>query len=63
MRYSLLCLLPFVLLAHVVIAQGSITDVCAGVKGVSGCKVSITVPTGVKVNTKRKTVKVVGYRQ
>ncbi|KAI8670380.1 hypothetical protein NCS55_00783900 [Fusarium keratoplasticum] len=58
MRYSLLCLLPFVLLAHVVIAQGSITDVCAGVKGVSGCKVSITVPTGVKVNTKRKTVKV-----
>ncbi|KAI8665927.1 hypothetical protein NCS57_00815600 [Fusarium keratoplasticum] len=58
MRYSLLCLLPFVLLAHVVIAQGSITDVCAGMKGVSGCKVSITVPTGVKVNTKRKTVKV-----
>ncbi|KAM0417262.1 hypothetical protein ACHAPT_012773 [Fusarium lateritium] len=58
MRYSLLCLLPFVLLAHVVIAQGSITDICAGVKGVSGCKVSITVPTGVKVNTKRKTVKV-----
>ncbi|KAJ4174294.1 hypothetical protein NW754_004709 [Fusarium falciforme] len=58
MRYSLLCLLPFVLLAHVVTAQGSITDICAGVKGVSGCKVSITVPTGVKVNTKRKTVKV-----
>ncbi|UPL04079.1 hypothetical protein LCI18_015013 [Fusarium solani-melongenae] len=58
MRYSLLCLLPFVLLAHVAIAQSSITDICAGVKGVSGCKVSITVPTGVKVNTKRKTVKV-----
>ncbi|EEU36503.1 uncharacterized protein NECHADRAFT_81155 [Fusarium vanettenii 77-13-4] len=58
MRYSWLCLLPFVLFAHVAIAQGSITDICAGVKGVSGCKVSITVPTGVKVNTKRKTVKV-----
>ncbi|WAO90312.1 Hypothetical protein NCS54_00773500 [Fusarium falciforme] len=58
MRYSPLCLLPFVLLVQVVIAQGSITDICAGVKGIAGCKVSITVPTGVKVNTKRKTVKV-----
>ncbi|RTE77122.1 hypothetical protein BHE90_008385 [Fusarium euwallaceae] len=63
MRYSVLCLLPFVLLAQVAIAQSSITDICAGVKGISGCKVSITVPTGVKVNTKRKTVKVLTQTQ
>ncbi|KAM5346261.1 hypothetical protein ACJ41O_009266 [Fusarium nematophilum] len=58
MQYSLLCLLPFVLLAHVVIAQNTINQICDGVKSLPGCKATITLPTGVKVNYKKKTVNV-----
>ncbi|CAM1508695.1 Fc.00g055430.m01.CDS01 [Cosmosporella sp. VM-42] len=57
MRFSLVCLLPFVLQAHAVIAQGSLSEICAGVGGLSGCKVKMSVPTGYKVITKRKAYK------
>ncbi|KAI8680981.1 hypothetical protein NCS55_00347300 [Fusarium keratoplasticum] len=60
MRLSLPFLLPFVLLAQVVIAQNAALNtlpvICAGVKEVTTCKIKVIVPSGVKVNM--KTIKV-----
>ncbi|KAJ4180574.1 hypothetical protein NW755_011671 [Fusarium falciforme] len=67
MRLSLPFLLPFVLLAQVVIAQNAALNtlpvICAGVKEVSTCKIKVIVPSGVKVNMKTIKVPTVGQAQ
>lgn len=67
MRLSLQFLLPFVLLAQVVIAQDGALNrlpvICAGVKEVSTCKIKTIVPSGIKVNMKTRKVPTVGQTE
>ncbi|KAM0430130.1 hypothetical protein ACHAPT_006137 [Fusarium lateritium] len=57
MKFSLVCLMPLMLLGDFVSAQSSLNEICAGSNNLSGCKATITVPNGVKVITTRKQFK------